>query len=106
MTRNKYTVDYFINKFSAIPECRWAVGEYSNRLTRNKCALGHCGVTEPRLHTLEADELQDLFDRTICMHPIAVNDGSDKCASVYCLGRTPKQRILNALLLIKAGVTL
>lgn len=36
-----YDVDYFINKFEAIPEEMWCVGLWVDSEGR-KCALGHC----------------------------------------------------------------
>jgi hypothetical protein len=37
----KYTVDYFIQKFEAIPEDKWTTGTFMNTVLKNRCALGH-----------------------------------------------------------------
>ncbi len=38
-----YDIDYFIEKFSAIPDDKW--GKYNLRNNAGqRCALGHCGV--------------------------------------------------------------
>lgn len=52
----KYTVDYFIQKFEAIPENE--IGQLS---LHNKCALWHVGITEIGVRTAEASALINLF---------------------------------------------
>lgn len=93
----KYDVNYFINKFSAIPEERWTVRNYI--LGNKRCALGHCGMGII-FTSREALALIALFKSKLDVRVSWVNDG--KYAS---LGRTPKERILNALELIAAGVS-
>lgn len=92
-----YDVDYFINKFEAIPEDKWCTGNYIDK-AGNHCALGHCGeravlggLTE------EAKALSGLFTQ-IDDEPAGVNDGHSDAYNQP----TPKQRILSALRDIKA----
>lgn len=113
---NQFTVDYFIDKFSAIPENKWTQRKlYSQDMS---CSLGHCKVTENDFNydlmtfegTDEAKALISLFSTlsiSICgrQKPNAcsfsnysfnvtyVNDGD---ADQYPQP-TPKQRILAAL---------
>lgn len=103
-----YDVDYFISKFSAIPEDKWIIGALKNQ-KGSCCALGHCGAfysfveieVEP---SNEARALRRLFD-VIQLHPSHVNDD---CYDAYDSGQrppqaalydqpTPKARILAAL---------
>lgn len=98
---SKYTVDYFIEKFSRIPKNRWTVNEFRNSKGQ-RCALGHCGETSVRtpeslaLHNLFVDF--NAFD--LDFRPMLVNDGDGK----YCkLGKHPRTRILRALRMIKKG---
>lgn len=86
------TVEYFINKFEAIPEEKWATGEYSKK--GKCCALGHCGVkTEKRtgfpILTDEGEVLNELLDYKVP----EINDGQDERYKQT----TPKERILAAL---------
>jgi hypothetical protein len=90
-----YDVDYFTNKFEAIPEESWCTGTYN--FGDKRCAYGHCGLSEevPSMANVpEARALRDL-DRTRVFNRI--NDGND---SRY-QQKTPKQRVLAALKDIK-----
>lgn len=98
-----YTVDYFISKFSAIPDNLWNAGEMIDKHGRH-CAYGHCGVTDGDIvnDTMneEGKALSDLFYKNgLIPHlsVIGVNDGNDKRYKQP----TPKQRILAALYDIK-----
>ena len=114
----KYDVHYFIKKFSDIPDSRWTTGRYT---FKNKhCAIGHCRKFQ------EAQALRYLFRGKFAKGPISspvpINDGIDQfefngkrphytkyemetlAQDAVLLGSTPKERILNALELIKAGV--
>jgi len=82
-----YDVDYFLTKFSAIPDEQWCVGEFA--WDGMKCALGHCGEVVPFATTAESQALRWLFDVSV----IAVNDGKDPRYKQP----TPKARILAAL---------
>lgn len=39
---NQYDYDYFIQKFSAIPEERWTSGALFRDYENTACAIGHC----------------------------------------------------------------
>lgn len=99
--KSKYTVDYFISKFNAIPANCWTKYNYINILGQ-RCVHGFCGKTGIA-DTPESTALYDLFFFKLETHPAFVNDGT--CPHARLLGSTPKERILNALELIKAGVS-
>lgn len=84
----KYDVDYFINKFEAIPEEEWGTGTYNN-LEGQKCAYGHCGAPYNTEETEALDKIRGPGNWAIA----TINDG--KCP-LYNQD-TPKQRILAAL---------
>lgn len=104
----KYTVDYFLRKFDAIPDDKWAVSVFTK--SGKSCALGHCGVTLKN-NTREGTALSSIFSNW-CMLVTCVNDGRDHSIVPGLLGgarnkpkelgSTPKERIMNALILIKA----
>ncbi len=99
-----YTVDYYTNKFEAIPEEEWCVGalHYNGR----SCALGHCGATfcaVTEKFNPEAQILRELF-MVVGKSVAAVND-NDFGGYDY-LGDTPKKRILNVLYEIKEKLDL
>lgn len=96
----QFTVDYFINKFSAIPEDEWIIGKTNNG--NKMCALGFCQAREiggvVRLDDYpEALSLYRMFNKALGVPVFEINDGRD--------GRYrqphPKQRILAALYDIK-----
>ena len=102
-----YTLDYFIQKFEAIPEDNWSVGYIGHDGYR--CALGHCGVREVKdkstlperdkdygwLMTEEAYALADVAFGGLIDKIWKLNDrAEDK-------GTTPKSRILNHLYSLK-----
>lgn len=109
-----FTTDYFIEKFSAIPDHLWGVGSlgiHEGHEFAKKCVLGHCGMGVKDCSyapTPEADALVKLFggysiDETLgeiknywCVY--AINDGASE---FLCYGDTPKDRILNKLYEIK-----
>lgn len=89
----KYTKEYFIKKFEAIPDKEIGMGELLQH-----CALWHCGVRLENggyTSTEESTALIKLFGGN---HPeefnrvYGINDSKD-----YSLGKTPKERILNKL---------
>lgn len=109
---NKYTVDYFIKKFEAIPEDKWAV-QHLVTSSGARCAMGHCGghVNESEESASLAKLLSNLTgalpDQDISIY--AINDGLDTIRLGYHFEnkytskkiRGAKQRILAALYDIK-----
>lgn len=97
--RNKYTVNYFIKKFSAIPRRLWTTGKYTRGEAH--CVLGHCGVRSDLLSlsiTSESDAFSKLIlDNIVGRNATGINDWS----SVQFPQRTPRGRILAALKYIK-----
>lgn len=111
-----YTVDYFINKFEAIPENLWATDMLYDD-DGKKCANGWCGVMDCRKPTIESAALQKVmsvlnitwFDHGntpidsnwdyngYSVMAVSVNNG---WTNEY-QQPTPKQRILAALYDIK-----
>lgn len=91
-----FSLEYFINKFEAIPEKNWIVGwywGYTNESGYEKayCVLGHCRykIGKP---SEEGNKLIKLFkDNNLCV--MDVNDGRDE----QFHQKTPKERILTAL---------
>jgi hypothetical protein len=53
-----YDVDYFIEKFSSIPEDEFITGDWENN--QGKCANGHCGLDGACQLNEEANALWDL----------------------------------------------
>lgn len=103
----KYDVIYFINKFYAIPSDKWTTGRFFKKTDPTvMCALGHCGMYGPRDRTLESLELEKLIRENQFFYGRSAENINDGTIFFSELGTTPKERILNALLLIKAGVTL
>lgn len=110
----EYTIDYFIEKFSAIPPHLWNVGSfgiYEGVEFLKKCALGHCGMSIKDcayVSTPEADALlkifggysvnEDQIEIKNYWHVYTVNDGTSGNEKY---GSTPKERMLNKLYEIK-----
>jgi hypothetical protein len=90
-----YTVDYFIDKFTAIDDELWTTGAFHD-VNGCKCALGHCGMDHPHHTSVEALALIALFDDA-ALSVVGVNDG----LSAQYTQDTPKARILAALSDIK-----
>ena len=94
-----YSIDYFIDKLSKIPEEQWCTGAFQ-RSKHMRCALGHCGETNDR-STPEGEALRVLFGKCVTSI-VSVNDGELFSAEALALAApTPKERILNALRVIK-----
>lgn len=96
----EYNVDYFINKFEAIPEEEIKVGSIENH-----CSLWHCKCEDYVHITEEAQSLIKLLSplvpagHLLIARPVwEINDG----ISENYLQPTPKQRILAALYDIKS----
>lgn len=95
----KYTVDYFIEKFEAIPEDNWITGKYYDPEI-GCCALGWCGEKNFE-ETVESNSLTNLLKGWVA----EINDGTLHGQHIkYRKFTTPKQRILAALNDIKKGV--
>lgn len=92
----KYTVAYFIKKFSAIPLRKWTTGVWYNSMTGACCAQGHCGVRTSGIRTPESCALRDLF-RGFSNSVTTVNDFKTKKFPQT----TPRGRILAALRSLK-----
>lgn len=95
--KNKFTTDYFIEKFSLIPENHWCVEKYAMNQYK-KCALGHCGESHSQTTPPEAEALMSLFYNE-CISEI--NDGKIP----QYQQDTPKQRVLAALFDVKKSET-
>ena len=112
MSKSKFTADYFIKKFSAIPAKQWISGELGHDAEGPHCALGHLGVTsECKAH--ENPEAKALGDILAPVYQTATTTTDEKMKNIkagsivpgindddegiYYSGKTPKQRILNAL---------
>lgn len=95
----KYDVNYFIKKFSKIPDNKWITGRLSNG-TGGYCAIGHCGGVLSK----ETTGLIRVLSTLSCT-PVVINDNlivdyrNQISADVF--GDTPKERIINALVNIK-----
>lgn len=105
MTTPIYDVDYFIAKFTAIPEERWIIGTMTYE--DKHCALGHCGAGNPLPgttdfnHTEESKALEQLFKANFNEETWKIND-----SQFYGFNQpTPRQRILAALQQIKEKQT-
>lgn len=104
-----YTVDYFIDKFQAIPENEWTTHTHSDCNGR-KCALGHC-LTPEALAIFERQwKVEGSASRVplseeyyaiqvLCPHIHWINNDEDPDYQQA----TPKARVLAALADIKAG---
>jgi hypothetical protein len=99
MTTTQYTPDYFIKKFSAIPDEKWITDSFSK--DGKCCALGHCGwgnllddvpYDEREKAKAEGRALSRLFYTYIDASVTVVNDGRGTFKQA-----TPRERILAAL---------
>jgi len=80
-----YDINYFINKFQAIPEKEWCRGLYVDNRGR-KCAIGHCNQDEK-----EKFALRNIMNAQVTN----VNDNIGN--KFLYLGNHPKTRIINKL---------
>lgn len=97
-----YDVDYFLDKFSRIPEEMWCVGSLQND-DGARCALGHtinCKNVYTALHggTVHQPELMAFREIFFHLGVVGINNGFDPNYQQP----TPKQRILAALKDVKA----
>lgn len=91
----KYDVDYFIEKFEAIPEDKWITGNFIDWKGRC-CALGHCGVVDSSFSE-EASALNFIVRSALYTNIVDVNDGYN----FKYRQPTPKQRVLAVLRKVK-----
>lgn len=106
---NQFDADYFLAKFSAIPDEQWCVVHLE--VTRphgvQHCALGQCGENYDYGETIESRALKGLFS-TIGIEVEIVNDycgpthWNGEFISPYGHITKPKARILQALHDIKS----
>ena len=116
---NNFDTDYFIAKFSPIPDDQWTTGEFVND-NGARCALGHCGCgrrlwqdRDGESKPEEPDALRFLFHVAGAPAVTAINDNkphimtyfSDNERAEISSCKTPKARVLLALNWIKAGRT-
>lgn len=100
-----YDKEYFIEKFSAIPESLWVRGTITVNLGGDAaahCALGHCGVVVNKggyVNTPESVALLKLFGATDDADFPAVYRINDwvGISDRFGDGATPKERILKYL---------
>jgi hypothetical protein len=106
MEQTIYDVDYFIRKFSEIPEENWYAGSYCHPNIEAYCALGHCGerysnasiISGTVERTGESSALRSLVGKILGLDIVDIND------TIYNPSYqqpTPKQRVLAALYDIK-----
>lgn len=104
-----YTADYFLRKFTSIPEELWCIGNYTDPKDPCKhCALGLCGAREKgpmvlgeyeEVHTAESHYLMMMVLSELGW-PFTVSRINDRQTARFPQ-ETPKQRILAALRYIK-----
>lgn len=89
----QYTLDYFIDKFSKIPDEKWITGDWWDGV--GCCAGGHCGA---RTSSTDVDEFNALgrFIYDVYGYSTGVPDINDGKDTRY-QQPTPKQRILAVL---------
>lgn len=100
-----YTIQYFIDKFKAIPEEQWTRGQLTDANGRH-CALGHCGVKniDRRDETnKEAEALETIYRESFTKTAFL-----DQCYSVWYINdrnrvKTPKQNVLEWLESLKSS---
>jgi len=113
MAHKGYTLNYFINFFSSIPDHQWCEGTLNREGTVQCCALGHA-LRDPRTNKIDHDQLQDRLDMNPTSKVVAleeflndrtaeINDGQGRFSQ---LGKTPRGRILKALRTRKRNGTL
>jgi hypothetical protein len=106
--KTKYTVDYFIEKFSKIPDKFWCKSYYTSydQGIEKHCALGHCGFKcedDGGENTTKEGKALIKLIITKLRHAVSdINDGTYE-EFVCMLGDDPKTRIINALKMIKEG---
>lgn len=94
----KYSPEYYIAKFEKIPADKWTTFYFNYK--GKKCALGHCGRENSLADTEESNELEELLPDIYL-----INDGvSTRPPIVRELGDNPRDRVINALVLVACGL--
>lgn len=89
----KYDLEYFIEKFEAIPSNKWTTKKFNKG--ECKCAFGHLGCEYACDDTKESMKLIDIIGGVLgCITLVDVNDGKKQFDH---LGSTPKERVINYL---------
>jgi len=94
-----YDINYFINKFEAIPEDQWGTRYYNKTILGHTkyCVLGHCGLRHDKDPSHEIIQEYDALYSLLRFGIVKINDGHNPDYQQP----TPKQRILAALYDIK-----
>lgn len=97
MQHQHYTIDYFIKKFTAIPDDQWVIGKfYDPENLQRFDASGHCGVLRRNDTNAEIEALNTILRRYFPDGGATpINDGLGKFRELF--GNHPKWRILRAL---------
>lgn len=100
----KYSLQYFINRFKAIPLKRWAVGSFQDN--GKCCALGHLGCEATDSPTYAAKRLK--ITSGLTLDSIMLLNDELNGSTVFANGsrftirrKTPKYRVIAALKAIK-----
>ncbi len=92
----KYTTDYYLKKFKAIPANKWVTRNFESSDGKRKCAFGWCNALE-NPEGFEPRTLFKLFNKNgLCVEK--VNDGKDQ----HFKQKGPRARIIAALNWIKS----
>lgn len=99
--REKYTIEYFLQKFRSIPLDKWTMGAL-RRQDGSRCALGHCG---PPYWGGLSEEAQALTDLLGGADIVRINDFGTFWRPTgrgrNLRSRNPRGRILEALRLVQ-----
>jgi hypothetical protein len=100
------TLPEYYEFFNAIPEEKWCVDKYQNQ-EGQMCAVGHLTGPDGDIHTRNHPIRSKLSIKSelnpYCRYYDAarINNGSGEMAD---LGDTPRERILNAIVLVESGI--
>lgn len=99
-----YTIQYFIDKFSAIPVEQWRSDGYYGKDGEPHCALGHLGCLNDVSNDdlIDSTEISDLYKYLAMANVISIvdlNDGRERGFHQT----TPKDRIIAALEIAKSS---
>lgn len=92
-TSPKYDLNYFIEKFSSIPEELWTTRRFVDPANPQcKCAYGHCGERD------DVDTPEEANTDVMPTYLTWVNDGE---GGTLQYGDTPKERVVSYLKSLK-----